>query len=76
MKWEDHPGQSKIVTSKYISTKVVKINKIPCCVVQCQKNDEEMPVFLNDKIYLWTGTRVDELVGEDAAKFNLERKRK
>ena len=67
---------NSVVTSNYITTKIVKINKIPCCVVECEKYPEDVPIYFKDKVYVRIGPRIDELVGQSVAQFILERQRK
>ncbi len=81
-KYERHITQlfinafGKDITSKYITTSILKIEKKPVCNVICGQNPKDaMPIFYNEKMFIRTGPRVDELNHEELARYLLERKK-
>lgn len=58
-----------VITSQYLNSTIVKIQNIPCCLVECQKYPEEEPIFFKNKVYVRTGPRIDEIVGAEIIDF-------
>ena len=50
-----------VVVSKYVSTKITQIDGVSVCVVTCEPYLEDELVYLDDKVFVRTGPRVDQL---------------
>lgn len=78
-KYERHLTQifinafGKDVTSNYITTKILQIEKKPVCNVICEQNQDAMPIFYNEEMYIRTGPRVDKLNQKELARYLLKR---
>ena len=61
--------------SSYVSTKIVYVNGLPVCVVNCEKVKGEEIVYLDGHVYVRTGPRIDELSVEQVVD-HLKRRQK
>ena len=74
-KYERHLSQlvsnqlNKLVASKYVSTKIVEHESLAVCIVNCEQNQEDLPVFLDGEVYRRTGALIEKLSTKEVARL-------
>ena len=64
------------VLADFVGTNIEAINNEHVCVVTCKRYEGDELIWFQDKLYVRTGPRVDELKGREQAQFILQRQQK
>ena len=63
-----------LVVTDFISTSIERVKEKHICIVTCKRYDVDELVWFQDKLFVRTGPRVDELKGKEQAEFTLKRR--
>lgn len=61
------------VVADFVTTNIEKVHDEYVCVVTCKRYEGDELVWFQDKLFIRTGPRVDELKGKEQAQFILQR---
>ena len=61
------------VVADFVTTKIQEIDNEHVCIVTCKKYEGDELIWFQDKLFIRTGPRIDELRGIEQAQFILQR---